>query len=155
MKLYHGSSEIVEYPEIRLARYNKDFYFGFYCTKIETQAERWATRHGNSGIVNIYEYTPSENLKMLTFNSMTEEWLDFIVACRNGVPHEYDIVEGPVADDAIFNYIQSFLDGKISRKAFWALVEFKYPIHQISFHTLKALRTLSFVDYLEVKVDGV
>ena len=31
MILYHGSKEIVEFPEIRIARYNKDFYFGFYC----------------------------------------------------------------------------------------------------------------------------
>ena len=36
--LYHGSREIVEYPEIRLHRFNKDFYFGFYCTKIAKQA---------------------------------------------------------------------------------------------------------------------
>ena len=37
MILYHGSKEIVEYPEIRRARFNKDFYFGFYCTNIEKQ----------------------------------------------------------------------------------------------------------------------
>ena len=41
MILYHGSKEVVEYPEIRKARFNKDFYFGFYCTNIEKQAERW------------------------------------------------------------------------------------------------------------------
>lgn len=29
--LYHGSREIVEAPEIRIQKYNKDFYFGFYC----------------------------------------------------------------------------------------------------------------------------
>ena len=45
--LSHGSREIVEYPEIRLHRFNKDFYFGFYCTKIAKQAERWATRYDN------------------------------------------------------------------------------------------------------------
>lgn len=27
MILYHGSREIVEYPEIRTARYNTDFYY--------------------------------------------------------------------------------------------------------------------------------
>ncbi len=32
MLVYHGSSQIVEAPEIRIAKYNKDFYFGFYCT---------------------------------------------------------------------------------------------------------------------------
>lgn len=46
MILYHGSNAIVEYPEIRKAKYNKDFYFGFYCTRYQEQAERWATRYG-------------------------------------------------------------------------------------------------------------
>ena len=27
--LYHGSSQIVTEPEIRIAKFNKDFYFGF------------------------------------------------------------------------------------------------------------------------------
>lgn len=77
---------------------------------------------------------------------MTEEWLDFIVACRRGIPHKYDIVEGPMADDTIYNYIQNYLDGKISRAAFWELAKFKYPTHQISFHTISALDTLTFVE---------
>ena len=76
---------------------------------------------------------------------MKEEWLDFIVACRQGKSHKYDIVEGPMADDTIYNYIQNFIDGKISRAAFWELVKFKYPTHQISFHTISALDTLKFV----------
>lgn len=28
--LYHGSQQMVEYPEIRLGRFYKDFGFGFY-----------------------------------------------------------------------------------------------------------------------------
>ena len=55
------------------------------------------------------------------------------------------IVEGPMADDTIYNYIQNYLDGKISRAAFWELAKFKYPTHQISFHTISALDTLTFV----------
>ena len=58
---------------------------------------------------------------------MTEEWLDFIISCRSGQAHQYDIVEGPMADDTIYNYLQNYLDGKISRSAFWELVKFKYP----------------------------
>lgn len=42
--LYHGSKEYVQFPEIRTAKYNKDFYFGFYCTTLPEQAKRWATR---------------------------------------------------------------------------------------------------------------
>ena len=96
MVLYHGSKEIVEYPEIRKARFQKDFYFGFYCTLYAEQAKRWATRYGD-GYINKYEYVPSSTLNCLYFEEMTEEWLDFIVACRRGIPHKYDIVEGPMA----------------------------------------------------------
>lgn len=75
---------------------------------------------------------------------MTEEWLDFVVDCRSGKVHDYDIIEDPVADDIIYTYVQDFLDGKISREAFWALAKFKYPTHQICFNTEKSLKTISF-----------
>lgn len=150
MLLYHGSREIVEYPEIRKAVFQKDFYFGFYCTEFRAQAERWATRYGRSGYVNIYEYTPNPELDVLKFSEMTEEWLDFIAACRTGKPHKYDIVEGPMADDTIFNYVQNFIDHKISRAAFWELAKFNHPTHQISFHTISALDTLTFIGSEEV-----
>ena len=32
MELYHGSGEVVEYPDIRISRFTKDFSWGFYCT---------------------------------------------------------------------------------------------------------------------------
>ena len=144
MLLYHGSKEIVQFPEIRKAVYQKDFYFGFYCTNYIEQAERWATRFGKSGYINIYEYTPDPSLRYLKFEDMTEEWLDFIVSCRLGNPHTYDMVEGPMANDTIFNYVQNFVDGKISRAAFWELAKFSHPTHQVSFHTISALNTLIF-----------
>ena len=145
MLIYHGSRETVENPEIRTARYYKDFGFGFYCTLIRPQAERWAVRFSGEGVVNIYEYEPDPALKLLSFSEMTEEWLDFIVACRTGNPHNYDIVEGPMANDTIFNYVQDYVDGNITRSAFWELARFKKPTHQISFHTPEALHTLRFV----------
>lgn len=148
--LYHGSQEIVEFPEIRLQRYNKDFYFGFYCTNIKSQAVRWAARFDGKGYLSEFEYIPDIKLNVRTFYDMTEEWLDFIVDCRLGKPHNFDIVEGPMANDTIFNYVQDFADQKISREAFWALAKFSRPIHQISFHTARALATLRFVRGLEV-----
>lgn len=150
LTLYHGSKERVEFPEIRTARFHKDFYFGFYCTLLDEQASRWATRFTGRGVVNTYLYHPDPNLKVLTFPTMSESWLDFIAACRLGTPHEYDVVEGPMADDTIFNYVQDFVDGKISRAAFWELAKFKHPTHQISFHTARALTALEFVESREV-----
>ena len=148
--LYHGSSQIVTEPEIRIAKFNKDFYFDFYCTLLPEQAKRWATRYTGVGYLNEYVYTPDESLNIKKFPEMTEEWLDFIAACRLGKSHNYDIVEGPMADDTIFNYVQNFVDGKISREAFWNLAKFKKPTHQISFHTARALTTLSFLKGIEV-----
>ena len=52
--IYHGSTQIVEYPEIQVAKYNKDFYFGFYCTMMPEQARRWATIFTGKGIINEY-----------------------------------------------------------------------------------------------------
>jgi hypothetical protein len=150
MILFHGSNEIVRQPEIRIPRYNKDFYFGFYCTIYSEQAKRWATRYSGRGYLNEYRYTPDESLKVKIFPEMSEEWLDFIVSCRMGKQHEFDIVEGPMADDTIFNYVQNFVDGKISREAFWSLAKFKRPTHQISFNTSKALKTLTFLKGSEV-----
>jgi predicted ATP-dependent Lon-type protease len=97
--VYHGSKEIVKSPEIRTQKYNKDFYFGFYCTLYPEQAIRWATRFNGIGILNQYYYTPDENLRVKQFSEMTEEWLDFIVACRMGKAHDYDIVEGQEVRD--------------------------------------------------------
>lgn len=50
-----------------------------------------------------------------------------------------------MADDTIYNYIQNFMDGKISRTAFWELARFKYPTNQISFHTISTLDTLKYI----------
>ena len=148
--LYHGSKQIVEFPIIRVTRYNKDFYFGFYCTEFRGQAIRWATRFTGAGVFNEYRFVLREPMSVLRFPKMSEEWLDFVIACRNGVPHAYDIVEGPMADDQIFNYVQNYLDGKISRAAFWELARFKHPTHQVSFHSSRALACLQFVRGIEV-----
>jgi hypothetical protein len=45
MVLFYGSKEIVVYPSIRKSIYNRDFYFGFYCTANKEQAERCAIRY--------------------------------------------------------------------------------------------------------------
>lgn len=146
MKLYHGSNVRVDAPEIKTIGYYKDFGYGFYCTAIEKQACRWALTKRPAHIVSVYEYQPDVRLKVLTFPSMTEEWLDFVVDCRRGVSHGYDIVEGPMADDTIWDYVEDLIAGNITREAFWVLVKFKYPTHQQVFCTDSALQSLTFVN---------
>ena len=115
MELYHGSGDIVEFPEIRKTRYTKDFSWGFYCTQSYEQAHRWAERRHTHGVVNVYIYHENPELRIKKFPKMTDEWLDFIAECRSGKIHDYDIVEGPMADDTIWNFVNDFLNGNISR----------------------------------------
>ena len=144
MELYHGSNVTVAHPQILVSGFYKDFGYGFYCTNIEKQARKWAlTKRGNS-IVSVYQYLPDSSLKVLSFPQMTDEWLDFVVDYRRGVKHGYDIVEGPMADDQIWDYVEDFMEGTISREAFWVLAKFKYPTHQIVFCTQKALETIKY-----------
>lgn len=144
MELYHGSGDIVEFPEIRKTRYTKDFSWGFYCTQSYEQAHRWAERRHTHGVVNAYIYHENPELRIKKFPKMTDEWLDFIAECRSGKIHDYDIVEGPMADDTIWNFVNDFLNGNISRSVFWEYAKFKHPTHQISFHSIKALACLEF-----------
>lgn len=76
---------------------------------------------------------------------MTEEWLDFIVNCRNGINHDYDIIIGAMADDQIYKYVTDFINGDITREQFWAMAKFKRPTHQINFCTKEALKYLTFI----------
>ena len=145
--LYHGSNTVVDNPIIQISGYYKDFGYGFYCTRLEKQAIRWSLTKRGEHIVNAYDYAPDSSLKVLLFEKMTDEWLDFVVDCRRGVSHDYDIVEGPMADDQIWDYVEDFMAGAISREAFWELVKFKYPTHQIVFCTGKALDTLTFKEF--------
>ena len=149
MTVYHGGYCAVEKPEILDNKYTKDFGVGFYCTVIKEQAQRWAKRY-DTKIVSIYEVKLSSKLKILEFREMTEEWLDFIVSCRSGKTHDYDIVIGAMADDQIYSYVSDYIDGAITREQFWVLAKFKYPTHQIVFCTDEALKCLNYRGFEEV-----
>ena len=114
--LYHGSEEELPFPEIRKSKYTKDFSWGFYCTKSYEQDVRWANRKMSVGKINEYSYTENTNLNILKFEQMSNEWLDFIAKCRKGFVHNYDIVEGPMADDTIWNYVNDFFFGQNYKK---------------------------------------
>ncbi|GHT39965.1 hypothetical protein AGMMS49965_07450 [Bacteroidia bacterium] len=100
MQIYHGGYCRIECPEIRAGKYAKDFGTGFYCTELYEQAVRWAKRY-DTPVINSYDFVSENNLRILHFAEMTEEWLDFIVDCRNGLRHDYDIVIGAMANDQV------------------------------------------------------
>ena len=105
---------------------------------------RWASSKSGKSYVNNYTYKENSKLKVRIFETMTEEWLEFVVNCRLGKEREFDIVEGPMADDQIWDYLEDYIAKNISKAAFWELVKCKYPTHQIVFCTEEALKTVHF-----------
>jgi hypothetical protein len=150
MKVYHGGYCSVEFPKVIERKFPKDFGTGFYCTELKRQAIRWAKRYGTPTL-SIFEYKENKNLNILHFTEMTEEWLDFIICCRSGEKHDFDIVIGAMANDQIYNYISDYINGIITREQFWTLAKFKIPTHQIAFCNEKALECIKFIKYQELK----
>ncbi|KAA6322698.1 hypothetical protein EZS27_027786, partial [termite gut metagenome] len=101
-------------------------------------------------VINSYDFVINHDLKVLHFEDMTEEWLDFIVNSRSGMQHAYDIVIGAMANDQVYNYISDYINGVLTREQFWVLAKYKHPTHQINFCTEQALKCLAFVKSEEV-----
>lgn len=158
MQVFHGSYTEITEIDLSQSRDNRDFGKGFYVTNIRSQAEYWATRmgrlHRTDGIVTEFVFYDNAfthwNLKVLRFSGYTEEWLDFVVMNRNpksSVPaHDYDIVEGPVANDNIADRIMDYLDNRVSKTDFLRELSFHIPTHQICFCTLKSLQMIEPVE---------
>jgi len=170
MKVYHGSH--LEISEIDLAKSesSRDFGLGFYVTKLLRQAEYWAARKGKEnktkGVVNEYVFLESafigDYYKTLRFSDYSGDWLDFVVKNRRNKTdkneHDYDIVEGPVANDDIATRILVYLEDGVSKDDFLEELKFKRdPSHQIAFCTPKSLQMLKKpfkkIDFNEITID--
>jgi len=155
MKLYHGSYTEINVIDLKKSKPYKDFGRAFYLTKYYEQAEIWANRLSGEfkkeGVVTEFEFDEyayeDESLKVLKFDEYSEQWLDFIVYNRSkqNRTHEYDIVEGPVADDAVTQQIDTYLAGKITKEEFLDELMYHKPTHQIAFCTLESLQMLEKV----------
>lgn len=141
--LYHGSSTKVETPLVHLGRSDLDFGQGFYLTSLKSQAESWATiictrkKSNPTPWLNTYEFditnAINDGYKLLRFDSYNREWLDFIANSRKGNrPWKgYDIIEGGVADDRVFNAIENYLNGQADVEFTLKQLAYHKPNHQI------------------------
>jgi hypothetical protein len=162
MKLYHGSYTRITTIELSKCERFRDFGQGFYVTKFRHHAEQWAKKIGkkydSAGFVTEYDFYESffesDTYSIKRFNSYSDEWMDFIVLNRDQSSferkHDFDIVEGPVADDKIQHRLDDFLKGYISRELFLAELQYHENTHQICFCTVKSLQTLINTDDLVI-----
>ncbi|NDV47025.1 DUF3990 domain-containing protein [Paludibacter sp. 221] len=163
MKLYHGSVYHIKTPDIRKGRDSVDFGKGFYTTLNFEQAKRWALNKEktagktSSAVVSVYDMPDTlltnKNYNIRLFNAPDEDWLTFVINCRKGITHEYDIVFGPVADDRIYATITLFESGVLTAEATIAQLRINEVFNQISFHSGKAIKELLYIKSLTVKED--
>ena len=166
MKVFHGSYTVVNEIDLAKGRSNLDFGKGFYVTNIRSQAEYWAERTGRvyktEGVVSEFEFYERAfehyELNVLRFSGYTEQWLDFVVLNRNPqspMPaHDYDIVEGPVANDDVNDRINDYLAGIVSKAEFLNELAHHSPTHQICLCTARSLQMIEPMDkkyYINVK----
>ena len=160
MKIYHGSIEKVESPEIRESNRTLDYGQGFYTTTSYEQAEAWVRRRMNEkrasrGYVCVYELDERvlQNLNTLIFDQPTEEWVDFVMQNRTqkGYVHEFDIVYGPVANNRVYAAFALYEGGLINKQALIAELKAYKLVDQYLFHTEKALQALTFIEAEEVE----
>ena len=154
MKVYHGSYTQIKEIDLSKCEVGKDFGRGFYVTGLLEQAKNWATRKGREkkveGIVTEFDFDEfffeNDMVKILRFDDYNDEWLDFVVLNRKNrkkkQAHDYDIVEGPVADDRITRQIDDYINDVISKEQFLNDLIY-YPSHQICLCTVQSLQALS------------
>ena len=140
MILYHGSYVQVIKPDLSFSRKELDFGMGFYTTSIKEQAEKWSLKfkkRQEQSTVSTYEFDEKamDKIRVLKFNSYSEEWLDFVVLCRTGKSLEdnYDLIIGGIANDDVFNTLQLFLDKLIPKQETLKRLQYEKPNIQYCF----------------------
>ena len=159
MRVYHGSVDVVEKPEIRDADRPLDYGSGFYATTSYEQAEAWVMRRMKDkrikrGYINIYDFDEKASccLQQLIFHSPTDEWVDFVMANRiqRGFTHNYDLVYGPVANDRVYVSFTLYEGDIIDREELIERLKTYNLVDQYLFHTTAALQYLKFIEAREV-----
>lgn len=159
MRIYHGTTEVIEKPDVKHSKRYLDFGKGFYLTTYETQAQKWALRKAmrknTEAIVNIYELDENwENLRVLSFEEEDDKWLDFVCACRKGeeLNQVYDIIIGNVADDDVFKTVDMYFRGLWDKEKVLKELRYYKMNNQICIVNQETIdKLLTYVDYYEVK----
>ena len=139
IEVFHGSYTTVDRPDLSFSRKTLDFGAGFYVTPVREQAVSWAKRwrlRNRPAIVNRYAYhdelLPELNVRIKDFPVYDHEWLRFVADNRAGNQQTvYDIVQGGIANDRVFNTLELFFSGLISEEEALARLKYEKPNHQI------------------------
>ena len=153
MRVFHGGTCEIMHPDINHSNNALDFGRGFYVTTLREQAERWARRKAlrnqATAVLNVYELNEDwSNYRFLKYPKIDVDWLDFVCECRRGgeMYKNYDIIQGPVADDDVFQCVNFYFRGVWTQERTMKELEFAHPNDQIAVISQKALNELLSFD---------
>lgn len=152
MILYHGSSFIIKEPNLEHSREDVDFGRGFYLTEDIEMAKKWASNKKTSQI-NEYELDIS-SLKILKLKP-NDTWLDYVASNRGYVDikyddDKYDVIIGPTADDKLYNTLDSYFSGLLSKDIAIKVLNIADFSEQVVLKSEKELENLHFVKSIEL-----
>lgn len=156
IEVYHAGTDRIEVPDCKRGRANLDFGRGFYVTDIYDQAYNLALTRSRDrkmpALINTYLLDRKdilEEARTLVFDRYDENWLEFIVACRDGkdIWRNFDYVEGGVADDRVIDTVNMYIQGFISQERALQNLRYLKPNNQICILNQDILeRYLQFTD---------
>jgi len=150
----------------------KDFGRGFYTTGDRIQAEKFAKLKAKRareiiGYVEVFQFQNQKGLSIKKFASADEDWFDFVL-CNRGyesyaakrLADVFDIVIGPVANDAVGLVLNQFIAGVYGEassseaKATAIRLLLTQKLHdQVFFGTELAVSCLVFSEVHDVCID--
>jgi hypothetical protein len=170
--LYHGSTVKVDRIELSLSAAGKDFGRGFYTSAMRDQAVKFASIKAKrfnlkTGVVSVFRYIHNPRITIKKFDKADAEWLLFVLKNR-GLPQKqtapqealFDIVIGPVADDAVGLVLNQLLIGTYgdpgSSDALHTAIRLLNTgrlYSQVFFGTREAVSCLSFQEAFEIGIN--
>lgn len=155
-RLYHTSNVEVRTPDIIHSREHLDFGKGFYLTSLREQAVKYGQRFlrkGENAFLNIYDFNDDlQDFSRIYFDAYDSKWLDYVTACRKGLTRtQYDIIEGGIADDHVFDTIDLYFSGIYTFEQALDQLRFKKPNHQVCITNQQVLnKHLHFVESIKL-----
>jgi len=150
--LYHGSNHDFNIIDLSKSKDKRDFGRGFYTTTLCEQAEDWAKvlfdrYKGNGKYIYELQLESSKDLLIKEYNDLSEEWLVMIQRNRTlgGTQHNFDIIQGPVANDRTSRTIALYIAKIINANEAIERLRNNKINNQVSLYTPAALSCLKIL----------
>ena len=136
MILFHGSTQVIEKPDLERGKPNNDYGRGFYCTPDKEMAKEWACKLNEKGYVNQYRLQTDglrflnltdedhtvlnwiaillENRSFRLSSPLAERARDYLIEHFSVDTGAFDVITGYRADDSYFQYAENFVENGLS-----------------------------------------